>query len=170
MTDNKNLPELRDIPEFAGLYAATADGRIYSYSKKKFLSIVNGNNGYKQLCLHKDTKPYMRYLHRLVASAWLPNPDNLPEINHIDANKSNNDVSNLEWCTRNYNLSCRTKAGRTVRPVYCVELHKQYPSITAAAKANYIHTSNIIDCCKHRSRTAGGYHWRYIAKAEKGEK
>lgn len=169
MTEIKEQLELKDIPEFNGLYAATADGRIYSYRAKRFMKICNGNKGYKQVCIQVGHKAHMRYVHRLVATAWIPNPDNLPEVNHIDEDKGNNDISNLEWCTKNYNLGRRTKAGRSVKPVYCVELDTVYPSITAASKELGVHTSNLIDCCKHRSRTTKGYHWKYAEEIKKGE-
>lgn len=154
--------ELKDIPEFTGLYAATSDGRIYSYRRKRFMKIVNGNKGYKQVCLQKDAKQYMRYVHRLVASAWLPNPDNLPEINHKDENKGNNDISNLEWCTHQHNIDCRTNIGVPKRAIYCIELDRAFESIAAAAREFGVDAAHMHAVCNHPTHTAKGYHFRYL--------
>ena len=162
---NKEQLELKDIPEFAGLYAATADGRIYSYRRKRFMKICNGNKGYKQVCIQVGKKAHMRYVHRLVATAWLPNPDNLPEVNHKDEDKSNNDISNLEWCTRRYNLQV-SSVGFKLRPVRCVELNKDFESLTDAAKFAGVSVAAINDAVKGRIKTSGGYHWEYIQKGE----
>ena len=160
------MTEIKDIPEFEGLYGATSDGRIYSYRRQKFLKAVNGNKGYKQLCLHKDTKPYMRYLHRLVASAWIPNPDNLPEINHKDEDKSNNDISNLEWCTREYNLDCRTSIEKLKKPIYCVELDRVFESGKAVADCLGVDQASVSDCCRGALKSTHGYHFKFYKEGE----
>jgi hypothetical protein len=161
MTEIKEQLELKDIPEFNGLYAATADGRIYSYRRKRFMKICNGNKGYKQVCIQVGQKAYMRYVHRLVAMAWIPNPDNLPEVNHIDENKANNAISNLEWCTRKYNLRV-SSVGFKVKPVHCVELNKDFDSLTDAAKFVGVTVSAVGEAANGRTQTSGGYHWQYI--------
>lgn len=76
---------------------------MYSYKSKKFLKPVKNNTGYSIVCLHKDGEHKNYYIHRLVAEAYIPNPDNLPQVNHKDENKENNSLQNLEWCTHEYN-------------------------------------------------------------------
>lgn len=88
-------------------YAVTTDGDVISYknNKRKILhKTVHSKNGYEniKLCKNNITKTFL--VHRLVAQAFIPNPNNLPEVNHKDKNRSNNCVSNLEWCTRKQNL------------------------------------------------------------------
>lgn len=87
-------------------YGITDDGRVisYKYKKPKEMSAWTNMAGYQyvSLCENNIAKHYA--VHRLVAEAFIPNPDNLPEVNHKDKNKSNNKLENLEWCDRKYNL------------------------------------------------------------------
>lgn len=100
---------MRDIPGYENLYAVTNDGQVY---KKKTGRLTKGSinkYGYYVTSLTKDgiSKNYL--VHRLVAMAWLPNPDNLPQVNHKDENKENNCVDNLEWCSAEYNTNYGTR-------------------------------------------------------------
>ena len=94
-TDNdyevSNLGRVRSMKQYYGVI-----GRIMPQTIQR--------SGYHYVMLHVNNKPTCRRVHRLVAKAFIPNPDNLPEINHIDGNKDNNQVSNLEWCTRSHNV------------------------------------------------------------------
>lgn len=99
--------ELRDIPGFGGHYVVSQDGDIYRVLKKGYRlihpKVTRCSYIYAQL--HVDGKKKGIMVHRAVALAYLPNPDNLPEVNHKDEDKTNNSVDNLEWCTREYNLN-----------------------------------------------------------------
>ena len=81
-------------------YLASADGRVFSTISDKELSLVNHSAGYLYVIINKKTA----LVHRLVAEAWIPNPDNLDFVNHKDGDKKNNNVENLEWCNRSHNL------------------------------------------------------------------
>jgi hypothetical protein len=96
----------KDIVGYENLYQISNYGRIKSllWKVEKFLALINHTNGYKQVNLSKDGNIKKGYVHRLVAEAFIPNPENKPEINHIDGDKSNNNVSNLEWVTRKENV------------------------------------------------------------------
>lgn len=97
--------EVREIIGYEGRYGVTEDGRIYSYISHKFMSQKTQKNGYKTVCLsHGDGTRSMEYVHRLVAITFLPNPNNLKEVNHKDLNKGNNNISNLEWIDRKGNM------------------------------------------------------------------
>lgn len=151
---------MTDIKGFENLYAVTEEGMIWSYRQKKFMKIANGNNGYKQIYLtDKNGKKSNWYIHRLVAMTYLDNPDNLPEVNHKDENKANNAVSNLEWCTRKYNLDYSDVYRRA--KVYCLELDQTFNSVKEAAEFTGANKESISGCINKRYKTAGGYHWRY---------
>ena len=159
MTEDK-----KDIKDYEGLYAITRDGRVWSYRSNKFLKprLVRG---YHQVILCKEGKGKTYYIHRLVAKVFIPNPDNKPQVNHLDENKLNNSVSNLEWATakENSNYGTRTERSNKKRskPVYCIELDKTFYGAREAARELGLHNSSIIKCCKGKLKTTGGYHWRY---------
>lgn len=110
--------QIKDITGFEGKYQITSDGRVYSIISNMWLKPFIKKNGYCQIRLFisydpetKERKYANPYLHRLVAQAFIPNPENKLEINHLDGNKLNNCVSNLEWCTpqENRQHAIRTK-------------------------------------------------------------
>ena len=94
--------EVRDIPgvEF---YGAAADGRIWAYRRGRFLKPQIKKAGYLTVEIARNGKSVCKTVHRLVAAAWLPNPDNLPCVNHLNGDKTDPRVANLEWCTHRQN-------------------------------------------------------------------
>ena len=84
----------------------------YIEIKNTLKSQTKHYKGYMTISLKKDGKQYKKYIHRLVAETFIPNPENLPQINHKDENKENNFVGNLEWCTNTYNLNYGTRLKR----------------------------------------------------------
>lgn len=110
----------KDIKGYEGLYQVSDLGRVRSLDREdrlgrfklgKIKAPCDNGRGYLCVNLKKDSKQKNKSVHRLVAEAFLPNPDNLPEINHKDGNKANNQVSNLEWCTRSENAKHAFKTG-----------------------------------------------------------
>ena len=151
---------MKVLKDFDGKYAATEDGRIYSFATKKFLKSQVTKKGYLTVRLGRGHN-YKNYrVHRLVADTFIPNPGNLPEVNHKDEDKTNNSVSNLEWCTQDYNLHYGSREHLS-KKVYCVELDKTFLNARAAFKELGIKDYRIRYCCKGRRKTAGGYHWQY---------
>lgn len=96
----------KDIEGYEGCYQVSNLGRVKSlkFGKEKILTPTINSRGYYHTCLRKDGRSDTVYIHRIVAKAFLPNPDNLPLINHKDEDKTNNRVDNLEWCSVYYNL------------------------------------------------------------------
>ena len=95
-------------------YGITSCGRVYSFQAKRFMKTRFNNNGYERVNLNGTDK----LVHRLVAEAYIDNPDNLPEVNHKDKNRTNNSVNNLEWCTRQENVEYRDKTEKHFSEYY----------------------------------------------------
>lgn len=95
---------MKDVKGYEGRYKVTRDGKLYSVKSKRFIGHLNAY-GYYRASLQVGKYKYKTFfIHRLVAEAYIPNPENKPYINHIDGNKTNNCVSNLEWCTPQENI------------------------------------------------------------------
>ena len=157
--------QMIDIAGYEGLYAINNDGKVWSYRKNMFLKSYLAR-GYFKVCLCKDKIRRQVLIHRLVAEAFIPNPTNLPQINHIDENKKNNCVENLEWCDAKHNINYgghnEKVARKHCKKVYCVELDKVFESAKSAAIQLGLSGSNIAKCCKGKYKTTGGYHWKYV--------
>ena len=151
---------MKDIKNYEGIYAITEDGKVWSYKNNKWLKPIKVK-GYLRVQLCKEGKRPAYLVHRLVAETYLPNPNNLPCVNHKDEDKTNNDVSNLEWCTVAYNNSYGTHLTQLMKSIYCEELACTYTSVNEAAKAVNINQSSLSNCLAGRRKTASGYHWRY---------
>lgn len=163
----------KDITNYEGLYQVSNTGKIKSFHNDENGKIINPHisRGYAFISLSKNGKRTHYLVHRLVANAFIPNPNGYKEINHIDENKLNNAINNLEWCTREYNMaygSARIRQGISCgNPVEQMVLDDtpiaKYCSVETAAKINNLDPSSIIKCCKGSRKHAGGYRWRYIS-------
>ena len=166
--------ELKEIPNYPGYYA-TSDGRILGKRKKGFLnqSIVSG---YNRVSLCRNGKIDNVLVHSIVDMTFIPNPHNKPDVNHLDENKQNNCVDNLEWATpaenNNYGTRrCRMIATQTNRkdcskPVAQIDKNGTviavYPSSKEAWRKTGISHSHIRDVCKlQKYKTAGGFRWMW---------
>lgn len=110
------MNEIQFIKGFEGLYFASRDGRIFKCEdgrpgKEIGISRTTARHNYTQTVLYKDGKDYPFQVHRLIAETFIPNPDNLPYVNHKDGNKHNNHVDNLEWVTASQNSRHAIKTG-----------------------------------------------------------
>lgn len=168
----------KDVVGFEGSYKVSDTGLVYSFFAKRLKATKKNNRGYVQISLHKEGKEHMWLLHRVVAMAFIPNPSNHPQINHIDEDKDNNHVNNLEWCTNKHNRHHGTGYARSVeghdykrmgfnngKPVtmfsLCGKEIASFPSVVAAQRETGISESNIRQSCYGKRRTAGGYSWKY---------
>lgn len=167
----------KDIKGYEGLYQVSNYGRVRSlnYNRTFKCVILKQNNvrGYKQVGLHKNGNLKNFFVHRLVATAFIPNPENLQEVNHKDENPQNNNVENLEWCDRRYNINYLnrnkkvsdkntngilskvvlqfTKDGRLVR---------EWPSANECCRSGFS-KGHISKCCRGERKTHKGFIWKY---------
>lgn len=93
------------IPHYENLYSIDRSGNVFSHISGKILKPHPNHRGYLMVDLYKDGKVKKGVIHRLVAITYIPNPNNLPEIDHIDTDRQNNNVNNLRWCTRKENCN-----------------------------------------------------------------
>lgn len=157
---------MKPIPNYEGLYSITEDGQIYSFKSSRFLKNSHSEKcPYPIVWLFKDKVGKCWYVHRLVAITYIPNPDNLPCVNHKDENPGNPHVTNLEWCTSQYNNMynglIEKRVSHIKKSIYCVELDKTYESLTEAANDFSCRIEPISAACKDSNKTACGYHWQY---------
>ena len=164
----------KDIKGYEGTYQVSSYGRVKSlkYGKERILKSRVNSYGYLHLNLCKNGKSYNKKIHRLIAEAFIPNPKNLPEINHKDENKLNNNIDNLEWCTHKYNTNYGTRTKRasekTNKKVICINTKEIFKSIGEAAKYANVRQSGIVNCCRGRQKYSGKHPvtnepltWRY---------
>lgn len=158
-----------------GLYQVSNLGNVRSlnYNKAKKIQhlkkVVINKRGYLAVGLSKNGIFKIKTVHRLVAETFISNPNNLPQVNHIDENKLNNSVTNLEWCTNKYNINYGTrkeriseKKGRKI-----IQLDKDdniikvWNGTCQASKELKINEGNIWEACNNKRKTAGKYKWKY---------
>ena len=184
--------EWRTIEEFKGLYEVSNYGRVrsldryakiggggYRLAKGKIMKIGKYPNGYSMINFRNGDVRVSRLVHRLVAQAFIPNPDELPEVNHKDENINNNMVDNLEWCTSKYNANygsrnqrCYEGNRKYFKPVYqidkdCGMIIRWWDSIADASRKLGLDETLIGRVCKRKGQTAGGFYWRYADEYDK---
>ena len=148
---------MKDIKGYEGLYAVTSCGKVWSYYSKKFLKLFADKDGYLHVNLHKDGKMKHYSLHRLVAEAYLPNPENLPQVDHIDNDKTHNYVNNLQWITHRDNV----RKGRN-KPVLQFDLEGNFiREWECAYDVGKEVKQGINNCLRGKQKTAYGYLWFY---------
>lgn len=162
---------MKDIFGYEGLYAITSCGKVWSYKSKKFLKLKQRkDNGYLEVSLCKNGVRKTRLIHRLVAEAFIPNPNNLPQVSHLDETKHHNWVNNLTWATAKENcnmplhLKRKSKSqinNKTSKKVECVETSVIYESLSEAGRQLGCSPQNIYQACRNPEKRACGYHWRY---------
>lgn len=172
----------KPISGYEGLYEVSSYGRVRSVSrivkcrgigmrklKGKMRPAQKRGNGYLFVSLCKNRKHKMHSIHRLVAEAFIPNPDNLPYVNHKDETKTNNNVDNLEWCTASYNATYGTSklraSDKRAKPVAIIMYGREIARFRCARDAEHltgINHCNISQCANGKIKTAGGYQWKFV--------
>lgn len=157
---------MKDIKGYEGLYAVTSCGRVWSYRRQKFLKLHERRDGYLMLHLHKDGKMYTYLVHRLVAEAYIPNPDNLPQVNHKDEFKTHNWINNLEWCDTKYNINYGTgmkrRAEKRSTKIKCVETGEVFCSMNDCARKMALNQGSISSVLSGKCKQTGGFTFDFV--------
>ena len=161
----------KDIAGYEGLYQVSNFGNVKNIKTQKNISPFGKN--YLVVALYKAHKKKYKNIHRLVATAFLENKNNLPQVNHINGNKRDNRSINLEWCSAKYNIQEAFRLGlaknlsgeKSVRSkkVNQYDINgnfiKTWESMNIAKET--LNIGHIHECCKGRRKTAGGFKWEY---------
>lgn len=187
----------KDIKDYEGLYQINNKGEVkalektiwngqgYLYFPEKIRKLNPDKDGYLNITLSNKGKVKTFKIHRLVAEAFIPNPDNLPEVNHKDGDKTNNNVDNLEWCTRKENQKHAFHIGLINQngernhmygklgadnpnsiPIYQLNKNtgniiREYDSLASAGRDLGVNTGKICLVCQGKRNSAYGYKWKY---------
>lgn len=159
---------MRTAPiEWSDGYVVTESGEVFNKHGRKLKPCLNTKTGYLQLGLRLAGAYKTVRVHRLVAEAFVPNPAGLCEVNHIDGNKQNNIVANLEWTNKRGNALHAYRTGlraMTAVSAYTMDgkLYKTFPSVKEAmAFCGVDYNAGISNCLRGKAKTAYGYIWRY---------
>lgn len=185
--DNREECEVwKDIEGYENLYQVSNFGRIHSLDRfvprktgtvqkvhGRILKLIEDKDGYLQVSLWKENKMKKAKVHRLVGEAFIPNPNNLSEINHINEMKNDNTVSNLEWCTRKENINHGTRTEQAAkakrRPVIGINLDtgnkNTFKSMRKTIKFGF-HPSAIRKVCMGEQESHKGYSWEFVKEGE----
>ena len=160
----------KPIPGYEGLYEISSFGKVENVrgkSRKQLAFYTNPNSEYLNVTLWKEGKKKSFRVNRLVALTFLPNPNNYPQVNHKDENKTNNCVDNLEWCTAKYNNNYGNrikKASRAVLAILPNVTVEYYISIAEAGRILGTSAANISGVLAKKRKTAKGRAWMYATE------
>ena len=170
----------KDIPGYEGLYKVSNLGNVKSLNwrntgEEKNLWLKPHNKGYLQVELANGGTKKCFVVHRLVAIAFIPNPDCLPQVNHKDEDKTNNCVENLEWCSRSYNARYsldrhperKRKGQNSERGIVQLTASGEFVKEWVRSRDVFLETGmsdwSISECCRGNRKTAYGYKWQYAS-------
>lgn len=183
----------KPVEEYENLYLISNLGRLKRIKSERILNPFQCTNGYLQFRLTKAGASKNILAHRIIAKAFIPNPSNKPQINHKNGIRTDNSISNLEWCTFEENIADKVERHKNgFKSIYQYKYYKtkrkkksdksqggqpikvqqynlngvlikEWNSIKEAGKELHINQGNIVNCCKNKRYTAGSYIWKYCS-------
>lgn len=160
----------KNIKEYEGLYQISNFGNVKSIRSNKILK-VNKSNEYDMVTLFKNGKRKFLYIHRLVAENFIKNPNKLECVNHKDENKKNNEITNLEWCSKKYNCNYgkrNEKVSKSLSKYKIIQKDKNgrvikiWENIWELEHNTKYKKQSIRSCCQNKWKYAYGYKWEYL--------
>ena len=167
----------KDVKGYEGLYRVNNLGQIQNVIKGNILKQFENTGGYLKVYLYKNRNRKTLSVHRVVCEAFINNPNNYPQVNHLNMNKHDNRPENLEWCTQSHNIKHSFLHGgrdhnklmllkATHKRVCCCDedgnVIKEYYSLSEAARSTGCNVANISACCHGRLKRIGGYRWNLL--------
>ena len=157
--------EWKDIENYEGVYQVSSFGRVKRLNTNRILKSGKSKGGYPYVVLSKNGITSNKTIHRLVAEGFIPNPENKSDVNHIDEDKTNNIVSNLEWMTRKENINHGTRTERCLIPIIAINIKtgevKEFTSGTECARQLGLYHQNISKVLKSERKQTGSYTFKY---------
>ena len=160
----------KPITGYVGLYEVSSEGRVRNVKTGKILKPINNGLGYLFVSLYKNRTEKKHYLHRLVAQAFIQNPNKLPEVNHKDEIRTNNNLDNLEWISHrdnsNYGKHNERISKSMSKPIQQLDMKTgfiiaYYPSVKEASLSTGIYYDTITKAARGIIKSAGRFGWRY---------
>lgn len=164
----------KDIKDYEGIYQVSTLGRVKRVKTGRILKPFKHLKGYLLINLCKNNIAYTKTIHRLVAQTFIPNPENKPQVNHIDEDKTNNMVSNLEWVTAEENINHGTRNERVGEsnsiPIIATNLKTgestEFYGTSECSRQLDLHQQNITSVLKGTRRQTGGYTFKYLNEGD----
>lgn len=165
----------KSVAGYEGLYEVSDLGRVRNAKSGRMLKPCRHKLGYMSVMLYKEKEPRRHNIHRLVAMAFIDNPNGFGVVNHIDENKANNKVDNLEWCSVEHNMrhgtlqerlsNMRGHDGRNKKPVAQIredgQVVKIFESVAQASRETKTARASIYLSCRGNNKKANGFYWSY---------
>lgn len=162
------MEKWKDAEGLKGIVKVSDQGRLWNVRKNKEIIPYDNGNRYKRFSIRVDGKDRRLYVHRVVAKAFIPNPHNLKEVNHIDCNPGNNKVSNLEWVSSSGNTQHAMKVGRFApwgnapKPIFATNGESCMYFETISQAERYFNSRHIVQVLKGQRKTVRGWTFRYM--------